>query len=736
MWLIQNKINQIGRISLCLLIFFGIIRGGLAVSYTNIELPEPQPWPSVACTPDELERLRDAYDNSRQEPQGKVVAEKVRQAEIALTHDVEFPPEGGQHNQWYQCDDCQLALETVDDTHHRCPKCGKVYSGYPYDNVIYSRKHHKLTRDMETCAWAFAITGERKYAQRVRDILVGYAQRYMSYPYHSANMGKKTDQPSRSGGHVFEQTLNEASWMQPVCKAYDLARISEAFSEADHKAIREDFLWKVYENIDKHRAGKGNWQTYHNSAFMLIGGVLNEAELVRQAIEDKENGFYYQMGVSVLPGGMWYENSWGYHFYTLGAVQQITETARRLGIDLYSTPQVKEMYTVAMDYRMADGTLPRFGDATTTGIPGRLYESAYHQWKDPMFLSVLPEPPTWDSILYGRTEKPEAAGQDMNPKSALKSGAGHAILQTDGSSAVLTFGPFGGFHGHFDKLSFVYFGLGRELGYDPGRSRSQAYRLPVHRNWYKATTSHNTVLVDRTSQEGVEGVSELFVASPELSAAAAHTDTAYEGIMHRRLLILRPGFLVVADALTATDGKDHTFDWMYHNVGDNIRSNAAQQTSEPPQGQGFEYLEDVRRGTADGLIRATVEADGDTVEIAVNAEAGSQVLVGSGVGESILDRVPLIFVTRRGQRALFAAIIEPLSGGKPSNVEDVAILDHETSGYLIRIRLRGGGEEVYSYDPEGVPRSVEGIETRSKLLCLRREKDGKYMALAEYEQDK
>jgi len=707
--------------------------GGRASDSVEIILPQPQPWPSVACSTDELERLRAAYRSSG--PEHEIVAERVRQAELVLNRDVEFPPEGGQHNQWYQCDNCQIALKTIDDTHHRCPKCGQVYSGYPYDNVIYSRKHYRLTRDMETCAWAYALTGEEKYAQRVRQILVGYTQRYMAYPYHSANMGKKTDKPSRSGGHVFEQTLNEASWMLSVCSAYDLVRVSEVFSESDHRSIREDFLLKVYENIAKHRAGKSNWQTYHNSAFMLIGGVLNEVELVRQAIEDRENGFYYQMEASVLPGGMWYENSWGYHFYTLGAVQRITETARRLGINLYSIPQVKEMYTAAIDYQMADGTLPRFGDATTIRIPGRLYESAYQQWDEALFLSVLPDPATWDSVLYGRTKKPKRAGQAVEFKSMLKAGAGHAILQADGekgrSSAVMTFGPFGGFHGHFDKLSFVYFALGRELGYDPGRARSQAYRLPVHRNWYRATTSHNTVLVDRKSQEGVEGTNELFVASPELSAAAAYTDKAYNGILHRRLLILRPGFLVVADTLTATDGKNHTFDWMYHNRGDRIFSNVARWANEAPEGQGFEYIEDVRSGETDATIRATVFIDEDRVEVTMNGESDSEVLVGTGAGESIVDRVPLVFVTRGGQETRFAATIEPVAGDQTVEIEDVAFLDHETSGYLIRVCMRGGGEEIYAYDPEGIARSVEGIETRSKLLCLRRKGMGDYQVLAE-----
>jgi len=290
--------------------------------------------------------------------------------------------------------------------------------------------------------------------------------------------------------------------------------------------------------------------------------------------------------------------------------------------------------------------------------------------------------------------------------------------------------------------------MDRELGYDPGRARSQAYRLPVHRNWYRATTSHNTVLVDGSSQEGVEGTSELFIqafgkslskrgmgdsphASPELSAAAAYTNKAYEGILHRRLLVLRPEFLVVVDILTATDGKRHKFDWMYHNRGDSISSDVAHRADEAPEGQGFEYIEEVRRGAADALIRATVFIDEDRVEVTVNGNPGSEVLVGTGVGESIMDRVPLMFVTRSGQEARFAATIEPVVGDGTLQIEDVAFLDHETNGYLIRIRMQDGGEEVYAYDPEGITRNVEGVETQSKLLCLRREEMGDYEVLVE-----
>ena len=57
-----------------------------------------------------------------------------------------------------------------------------------------------------------------------------------------------------------------------------------------------------------------------------------------KAVADPENGFVFQMNTSVTEDGMWYENSWGYHFYTLSAMVQIAEWARHLDIDLWTNP--------------------------------------------------------------------------------------------------------------------------------------------------------------------------------------------------------------------------------------------------------------------------------------------------------------------------------------------------------------------------------------------------------------
>jgi hypothetical protein len=146
--------------------------------------------------------------------------------------------------------------------------------------------------------------------------------------------------------------------------------------------------------------------------------------------------------------------------------------------------------------------------------------------------------------------------------------AGHAILRTRGEAgltAALTFGPYGGFHGHLDKLSFVLCGFSEELGVDPGRARSQAYRLPIHSRWYKATLAHNSVLVDGQSQKPAAGKLLQFESGDDYALAAASCAEAYPGVSHTRWLVLTPTHLLGIDRLQSE--KEHRFDWLYHNQG-------------------------------------------------------------------------------------------------------------------------------------------------------------------------
>ncbi len=638
-----------------------------------------QEHPVIACTPDEMSRLRAAYQG-KDESHGPV-ADIVKSAEKALGQPIIFPPRGGQHNQWYQCDTCQIALKTVDATHHQCPKCKRVYEGEPYDDVVFSRVHNENLKRLYDTAWAYAVTEDMRFADFARQVLLGYADRYRQYPFHSGGRGQ-SNWDKTAGGHLFEQTLNEASSLATrIAPAYDLIYDAPVMTSSDHERIREGLLIPMLENIDKNKARQSNWQTWHNAAMLWGGAVLRDDVWVEKAICDPENGFFRQMEISITSDGMWYENSWGYHFYTLQAMVEIAEGARRLGIDLWQNPRFKAMFTLPVRYSMPDESLPRFGDDVNTRLSStrRYLEFAYHAFGDESMLPFLATKPTWDSVMFGRDTKKTSAATALD--SEVFAGAGHAILRATGDKelvAVMTFGPYGGFHGHFDKLSFIFFGVGTELGVDPGHAASQAYRLPIHKNWYKATVSHNVVLVDGCSQAGVSGALKSFTVNEAYTAALATCDDAYPGTRNKRLLVLTPSYLLVFDTLDSET--ERRYDWLYHNRGQDAICDAATTPVELDDAfPGSKYIANSRKGMTDEMIRVQFKNKDLITHVTMAAELGTEVLVGDGPGASIDDRVPLTMISRHGIRARFAAVLEPVHDPKLATVTGVRIVDDDNT---------------------------------------------------------
>jgi oligo-alginate lyase len=284
---------------------------------------------------------------------------------------------------------------------------------------------------MEEAAWAYALTGKKEDAELAATVLRGYAERYLKYEYHDSRC-RTGKQASPSGGHIAEQTLNEATMMASFfAPAYDLIYNSGVLSPADHDEIRRGLFLPPLENIDKYRAGKSNWQTWHNAAFLTGGAVLGEVKWVRQAIEEPGNGFLFQMNASLSGDGMWYENSWGYHYDTLSAMVLIVETARRLDIDLWRHPSLKKMFLLPVEYAMPDGALPRFGDDVQNRADGaaQYLEFAWNVCRDPAVQPFLTRRPTWDSVLLGRdvNQMGVAAGSRRlaDGRSKLFPSAGH-----------------------------------------------------------------------------------------------------------------------------------------------------------------------------------------------------------------------------------------------------------------------------------------------------------------------
>lgn len=636
----------------------------------HVTFPTNRPHPWAACTPEERTRLQTAWHGAGSTP--TAMSGLVASAEALLKQPVEFPPRGGQHNTFYQCRKCQTGLKTIAAHHHQCPVCKTVYSGSTYDDCVYKNQHGRNLQNMTTAAWAWAITGDRRYADYAAGILLGYAGRYRNYPYHGSGNWVWN---LWSGGHLYEQTLSEASALATaIGPAYDLIYDSGALAENDHDCIRAGLIRPMLKTIGKCRRGINNWQSWHNAAMMYGGVLLQDETWIRRALLDSRNGFFFQLEHSVTAEGMWYENSWGYHFYALDALVIVAETGRRLGLDLWPAPALKAMFTLPVAYTMADGQLPRFGDDVGTSLRRHpaLLERAWQAYQDPLFLNLLSDQPTFDSILLERSATRTAAGLPA-PRSAVFTNAGHAILRsggTAGMTAALTFGPYGGGHGHFDKLSFVWYAFGRELAVDSGCAISQAYRLPIHRDWYKATVSHNTVVVDQRSQEPAAGACLAFAATDSAAGVAVRCWRAYPGVEHRRLFLLLPDYALVADDLSSE--RPHQFDWLYHHRGTSVTCAAVSSVPAGANHPAYEYIRPAGRGRTADPVRIQFGAEWGTTVLTLAAAPETEIITGDGPAGSVELRAPLAVISRTGKATTFIAVLEPAPHGQSAGAADIS----------------------------------------------------------------
>lgn len=693
-----------------------------------ITLPDKPVHPLIAVTSNELARLRAAWKSSG--PEREILAELVRRAGAAESRPLDFPPRGGQHNQWYQCGKCQVALGRISEGKHRCPICKKIYSGDIYEEALYKRRHGSILAGMIDAAWAYAITGDEKYARHAARALTGYAERYLEYPFH-ANTRWNVPWAWVTGGRLYEQTVSEASALAlQIAPAYDLVFNSPTLAPADHDAIRSRLILPMLENIDKCKAGRNNWQSWHNAAMFAGGAVIHDPawmrkavlggmpesrfmRLLSEAVHDEHipggegrHGFLWQLKVSATGDGMWYEMSWGYHFYALRALTALAEAARRTGLDLWRAPGLESLFTMPVECIMPDGAMPRFGDDVRTVISDSdLYEPAYAAYRNPILLNALPGSSTFLSIVHGRAPAP--APKNAQPASRLFEDTGLAILRAGGDAglaAAIIFGDYGGSHGHLDKLGFVFFGFGEELAVDPGRARSQAYRQAIHRNWYKATLSHNAVVVDGKSQAPASGRIIAFTNTPRFAAISAECGEAWPGVTQRRTMVLTAQYLLVLDELAAK--RPRRFDWLYHNRGTNLLVSGSNLEPCPATGlDGGEYLGNPRAFQTDAPILAVFNGARADTHLALAAMPGARVLAADGPFGSVTERVPLLAVTGTGKNVRFLAAIMPVRAGAPGPIQNLQLL--ETAGCpAARISLADREETVRLDAEAGIEISI------------------------------
>ena len=583
----------------------------------------------------------------------------LKNADVWAKKKVELPDRGAQWPHWYACKKDGSNLKTISPTQHRCPICGEVYSGWPYDDVVLGRVHRGYSNAVRDLGLAYRLTGQIKYADKACEILLAYAEKYPTYPLHDKN-GK----PKTGGGYVSSQTLDEATWIIPLCQGADM--VWDRLSTGDRKQLEEKVFRPGAKIIRKHKMKIHNIQCWKNSAVGVIGFLLNDDELIADAI-DSPYGFRQQIAQGVNDDGQWYEGAWGYHFFTLSAMSPLLEAARRSGVDLYGYEAAGHSYRKLLEgpisLAMPDMVLPAFSDSNEVDVTGyqNLYELGLARYGEPKFAALLRQRPrnSLEGLITGVAPLPPASVRESASQNYPS--AGYAVLQQGADANAtwlcLKYGPHGGGHGHPDKLSFILYSRGEVLGFDPGTGM---YGVPLHAAWQKASIAHNTLTVDQTNQQAVTGSFLAFVNTPAYAAVLADAGSVYAGVKYQRAAaVVGPDVILVLDMVSAD--QDHAFDLAYHNAG---------QWAEAPQGSAakipdspsYQYLQEMVQTTAPLPLIAKGQLK---VGLAVASAHGGELWAGTGAGKSTNQRVPCVIWHTVGKQAVVAWAMH-LGGATPT----------------------------------------------------------------------
>ena len=654
----------------------------------SLPLSEGQ-HPCLMVAADDIPRLKERVE--RFEWAKQAYAALQRSADKWLDKDIEFPDRGGQWYHWFTCDKCGGKLRSLSPTEHECRSCGEKYSGWPYDDVYIMGLHSGLARAARDLGLMYAFTGEDRYADKEREILLGYAERYLDYPMHNIK-----GEEGRGACHVAAQPLSEAVWLISIVQGFDC--VYDALSEDERQTIADDMLLPAAELVRGYARSIHNIPCWENAAYGLVGLTLGNPDLAGAAING-QFGFRNQIAQGVTDDGSWYEAAWGYHYYTLMALEPLATAAEHFGIDLH-TDRYKSMFVAPVRMMSPNGKLPAFNDSSRASAMGRgaLYENAGRHWQAPEIGVVLgaSSRANLPALLYGADE---VEGADEQLASAIFPASGVAVLRTDpggdfaaqvpgvpGNYVALDYGPHGSGHGHPDKLGFEFYGRGQLVATDAG---SISYGNPAHRGWYKQTLAHNTVVVDGKSQQRATGNLLARALDDRASLVVADAGDAYPGVRLLRAMALLPDMLM--DVTLATSEKEHQYDWAYHSRGELTMTVPTLTALAQIPGEGaYEWAEEWR-GADDGHAWAGTwqVTDELAVRAAQDCSTDAQVMTALGRGTPASARDPFVMSHCVGRTAIWGtalafggdgakpevALVQGQAGGEPVALEQAFALE-------------------------------------------------------------
>ena len=527
-----------------------------------------------------------------------------------------------------------LIFDPYSPREHRCPRCGRVFTGELHDRFwIYWYQLWLAERALHA-ALLSQLRDDSRLADLARSILTGYAERYLTYPNVDNVLG-----PTR----LFFSTYLESIWLLQICVAADLM---SARDPALAETVCDRIVQPSRALIAEYDEGASNRQVWNNAALLAAARLLGDDAAAEQAVHG-DSGLTYHLRNGLLVDGSWYEGE-NYHLFAHRGLWYGVAMAENAGISLapidvarfqlgFSTPfftalpdltfpsRRDSQYAISLrQWRIAEHSeigLARQDDEALRAALARLYAQDIPRGETGRATSAADvernaQPSTlaradlgWRALLFARDELPLLT--DAEPQSALLEGQGIAVFRRDSARVygALDYGHSGGGHGHPDRLNLLLMNGAIRWLDDYGTGSYVDRSL----HWYRSTLAHNAPLVDGHSQRPTDGV---LLAHDELGEFgwARATATIASDVVVTRTVVVSTDYMI--DTVEWRAPRDVTLDLPLH-ADFEIVSGAGGAHPDALRGgdgteDGFDFVHDavVEHVPARGLVSATA-ARGD-----------------------------------------------------------------------------------------------------------------------------
>lgn len=576
-------------------------------------------------------------------------------------------------------------------------------------------KHKQNYGEMHLAGTLYQVTKDEKYAIFINKMLDEYA---ILYP----KLGKHPQGKKQVPGRLFWQTLNETVWLLHTIQAYD--SIYDWLSEVDRKNYEDNIfnpMVKFFMNDCSHSFNLiHNHGTWMVAAVGMAGFVLDNEEYINKALygsnEDGESGYLAQLNGLFSPDGYYTEGGY-YVRYALWPffifAESIHNNLPNLKIYEYRDSILEKALYSALQVTDTDGAFIPINDAIKekNWLSSELIYATnfvyahYKQDRQLLYLVNLHDEVSLSGagLLAAKDMVKDVPIPIFNWESVEYSDGpdgswgGVGILRFGESSDLETlfmkYGSHGLSHGHFDKLSFLFYDNGQEIIRDYGAARFVNIEekfggryLKENSTFAKQTIAHNTVVVDQKSQfNGKKNLSQKHhsdrycfnSSNKNFQYLSAKETNAYPGVeMHRTMMLINDEKIekpVLLDVFKIESENEHVYDLPFYYSGQFITSNFEYSTSTTTKSimgekHGYQHLWKDAEATVNSTSQFTWLQNSRFYTITSNTEKGDKIYfaqIGANDPEFNLRSENAMIIQKSGKGKIFLNIVEPHGAVNP-----------------------------------------------------------------------